>query len=91
MRRRPGSRHTHGIAPGPRVPTKGQHIYTAQQAGALLGVDGSTVIRWAEAGLLGVRSIVTSTLAADHRVSDGLRGAKLLAGIAQALAKPEAL
>lgn len=45
-------RHTHGIAPGPRVPTTGQHIYTAQEASELLRVDGSTVIRWVEAGLL---------------------------------------
>ncbi len=45
-------RHTHGIAPGPRVPTTGRDIYTAQEAGGLLGVDGSTVIRWVEAGLL---------------------------------------
>jgi len=45
-------RNTHGIAPGPRVPKTGDHIYTAQHAGELLGVDGSTVIRWVEAGLL---------------------------------------
>jgi len=45
-------RNTHGIAPGPRVPKRGEHIYTAQQAGELLDVDGSTVIRWVEAGLL---------------------------------------
>jgi transposase len=45
-------RKTHGIAPGPRVPKSGDHIYTAQHAAERLGVNGSTVIRWVEAGLL---------------------------------------
>jgi DNA invertase Pin-like site-specific DNA recombinase/predicted DNA-binding protein (UPF0251 family) len=45
-------RKTHDIAPGPRVPQRGDDIYTAQQAGERLGVDRGTVIRWVEAGLL---------------------------------------
>jgi pyruvate dehydrogenase E2 component (dihydrolipoamide acetyltransferase) len=35
--------------------------------------------------------VVTATLSADHRVSDGLRGARLLATIAQQLREPEQL
>jgi pyruvate dehydrogenase E2 component (dihydrolipoamide acetyltransferase) len=58
---------------------------------ALLGFGAPRERPWAEHGLLGVRSVLTATLSADHRVSDGLRGAKLLAAIAQALAHPEAL
>jgi pyruvate dehydrogenase E2 component (dihydrolipoamide acetyltransferase) len=58
---------------------------------ALVGFGAPRERPWAEHGLLGVRSVLTATLAADHRVSDGLRGAKLLAAIAQALAHPEAL
>jgi hypothetical protein len=34
------------------VPIQGKDIYTAQEAGQLLGVDRSTVIRWIETGLL---------------------------------------
>jgi pyruvate dehydrogenase E2 component (dihydrolipoamide acetyltransferase) len=37
------------------------------------------------------RTIVTLTLAADHRVSDGRRGAKFLSLIDAALKVPEAL
>ena len=58
---------------------------------ALVGFGAPRERPWAESGMLGVRSVLTATLAADHRVSDGLRGAKLLSAIAQALAHPEAL
>jgi pyruvate/2-oxoglutarate dehydrogenase complex dihydrolipoamide acyltransferase (E2) component len=34
---------------------------------------------------------VTARLAADHRVSDGMRGARLLTAIEKALAQPEVL
>jgi len=41
----------------PTLPKQGEDIYTAEEAGRLLGVDRSCVIRWAEAGLLrGVQS-----------------------------------
>jgi pyruvate dehydrogenase E2 component (dihydrolipoamide acetyltransferase) len=46
---------------------------------------------WAQAGILGVRPAVTATLSADHRVSDGLRGARFLAQIDELLQKPEEL
>jgi len=53
-----GLRNNYGIAPGPRLPRKGEEVYTAEQAAEVLGVTHSTVIRWAEAGL--VRGAQTS-------------------------------
>jgi len=47
-----GLRNNYGIAPGPRVPRTGEEIYTAEQAAEILEVTRSTVIRWAEVGLL---------------------------------------
>jgi hypothetical protein len=47
-----GLRKSHGIPYGPTLPRGGDDLYTAQQAGEILGVDRSTVIRWAEVGLL---------------------------------------
>jgi pyruvate dehydrogenase E2 component (dihydrolipoamide acetyltransferase) len=58
---------------------------------ALVGF-GSIVERpWAVDGLLGVRPVVTATLSADHRVSDGHRGALFLTAIAEHLNRPEVL
>jgi pyruvate dehydrogenase E2 component (dihydrolipoamide acetyltransferase) len=58
---------------------------------ALVGFGAVRERPWAENGLLGVRPVVTTTLSADHRVSDGLRGARLLTAIAQELREPEQL
>jgi pyruvate dehydrogenase E2 component (dihydrolipoamide acetyltransferase) len=58
---------------------------------ALVGFGAVRERPWAENGLLGVRPVVTATLSADHRVSDGLRGARLLTALEKALAQPEAL
>jgi pyruvate dehydrogenase E2 component (dihydrolipoamide acetyltransferase) len=58
---------------------------------ALVGFGAVRERPWAEAGLLGVRPVVTMTLSADHRVSDGLRGARLLSAIARELGEPERL
>ena len=44
-------------------------------------VDGAILPRW----------VVTITLAADHRVSDGHAGALFLAGIGRLLQEPEKL
>jgi pyruvate dehydrogenase E2 component (dihydrolipoamide acetyltransferase) len=44
-----------------------------------------------EEGRLVVAPLVTASLAADHRVSDGLRGARFLAALAERLQQPEAL
>jgi pyruvate dehydrogenase E2 component (dihydrolipoamide acetyltransferase) len=53
---------------------------------------GTTLERpWAIDGLLGVRPIVMASLAADHRVSDGHRGARFLAALVDLLQHPETL
>jgi pyruvate dehydrogenase E2 component (dihydrolipoamide acetyltransferase) len=46
---------------------------------------------WAADGMLGVRPVVTATLAADHRVSDGHRGAVFLTALDRLLQAPEEL
>jgi len=45
-------RHNYAIPTGPKVARSGDDIKTALQAGEILGVAGSTVIRWVETGLL---------------------------------------
>jgi pyruvate dehydrogenase E2 component (dihydrolipoamide acetyltransferase) len=42
-------------------------------------------------GVVAPRPIVVASLAADHRVSDGHRGARFLAAIDRLLQSPEAL
>jgi len=39
--------------------------------------------------MLAVRPMVTVTLAADHRVSDGVRGAQFLTALGESLLPPE--
>ena len=46
---------------------------------------------WAHEGMVGARSIVTATLAADHRAGDGHTGGLYLAEIERLLQKPEEL
>ncbi|WP_030684398.1 dihydrolipoamide acetyltransferase family protein [Streptomyces sp. NRRL B-1347] len=58
---------------------------------ALVGF-GTVVERpWAVDGLIGVRPLVTATLAADHRASDGATGARFLAAVDRLLQRPEEL
>jgi pyruvate dehydrogenase E2 component (dihydrolipoamide acetyltransferase) len=64
-------------------------IYPPQVA--LIGFGRVVEQPFAEHGLLGVRPVVTATLSADHRVSDGLRGGRLLDRIADLLQQPEDL
>lgn len=45
-------RYQYGIAQGPRIPLKGENIYTAEQASEILGVSRGTVVSWVEIGLL---------------------------------------
>ncbi|MFT3931101.1 MAG: dihydrolipoamide acetyltransferase family protein [Spongiibacteraceae bacterium] len=53
---------------------------------------GSIVERpWAIDGMLAVRRVMTATLAADHRVSDGHRGGLFLAAVNRHLQEPESL
>lgn len=46
---------------------------------------------WAENGLLGVRPLLSATLAADHRATDGHQGAQFMEAIDRALQEPETL
>jgi len=64
-------------------------IYPPQVA--LAGFGKVVSAPYAADGLLGVRSQVTATLAADHRASDGYTGARYLEAITRLLQKPEEL
>jgi pyruvate dehydrogenase E2 component (dihydrolipoamide acetyltransferase) len=64
-------------------------IYPPQVA--LVGFGTVRERPWAEAGMLGVKPVVTASLAADHRVSDGHRGARFLAAVGRLLSTPEKL
>ena len=53
---------------------------------------GRVVLRpWVVDGVLVVRPLVSATLAADHRASDGHLGGQLLAAIDRALQSPDTL
>jgi pyruvate dehydrogenase E2 component (dihydrolipoamide acetyltransferase) len=56
---------------------------------AIIGMGTIVERPWIVDGEIGPRKVVTVTLAADHRVSDGHRGALILAALAAALATPE--
>lgn len=58
---------------------------------ALLGFGKIVERPWAVNGLLGVRPVVTATLAADHRATDGHTGARLLETVDRLLQHPEEL
>ncbi|HXQ59731.1 MAG TPA: 2-oxo acid dehydrogenase subunit E2, partial [Acidimicrobiales bacterium] len=64
-------------------------IYPPQVA--LVGFGRVTEQPWAHDGMLGIRPCVTATLSADHRVSDGHRGARFLTEINRLLQEPEKL
>jgi pyruvate dehydrogenase E2 component (dihydrolipoamide acetyltransferase) len=64
-------------------------IYPPQVA--LVGFGKVTERAWGKDGMVGVRPIVTATLSADHRVSDGHRGGRFLAAIDRLLQTPEQL
>ncbi|GAB6190560.1 dihydrolipoamide acetyltransferase family protein [Desulfocastanea catecholica] len=64
-------------------------IYPPQVA--LVGFGKITEQPWAEAGLLGVRPVLTATLAADHRATDGHRGAQFLDALNRYLQEPAKL
>jgi pyruvate dehydrogenase E2 component (dihydrolipoamide acetyltransferase) len=64
-------------------------IYPPQVA--LVGFGRVAERPWAEDGQLAALPTVQVSLAADHRVSDGMRGARFLAAIAARLQEPEAL
>ena len=64
-------------------------IYPPQVA--LVGFGAVRERPWAVDGMIGVRPIVTATLAADHRASDGHAGGRFLTLIERELQKPEEL
>jgi pyruvate dehydrogenase E2 component (dihydrolipoamide acetyltransferase) len=72
-----GVRSVHGVIYPPQV--------------ALVGFGAIAERAWTEDGMVGARPVVTATLAADHRASDGARGARLLNGIDRLLRAPEEL
>ena len=64
-------------------------IYPPQVA--LVGFGKITERPVAKDGMVGVRPIVETTLAADHRISDGHRGGRFLLAIDKLLQEPEKL
>jgi len=64
-------------------------IYPPQVA--LIGFGKITERPVAVRGLIGVRPVVVTTLAADHRASDGYTGARYLTAISDLLQRPEEL
>jgi pyruvate dehydrogenase E2 component (dihydrolipoamide acetyltransferase) len=64
-------------------------IYPPQVA--LVGFGMPVERPWAVAGEVAARHVLTTTLAADHRASDGHRGALFLADIDRRLQSPETL
>jgi pyruvate dehydrogenase E2 component (dihydrolipoamide acetyltransferase) len=64
-------------------------IYPPQVA--LVGFGRVTERPWAENGMLGVRPVLTATLAGDHRATDGIVGARFLNTLNRFLQEPEKL
>ncbi len=64
-------------------------IYPPQVA--MIGLGRLVEQPWAQNGMVGVRPVVTATLSADHRVSDGLRGGRFLTRMGELLENPEEL
>jgi len=64
-------------------------IYPPQVA--IVGFGRVAVRPWVEAGALVAMPAVVATLSADHRVSDGHRGAAFLAELSRRLQEPETL
>jgi pyruvate dehydrogenase E2 component (dihydrolipoamide acetyltransferase) len=64
-------------------------IYPPQVA--IVGFGSVNEEPWAEKGMLDVRPVLTVTLAADHRATDGATGSQLLMAIKNHLQQPELL
>ncbi len=64
-------------------------IYPPQVA--IIGLGRITERPWVKDGTVVVRTVVTATLAADHRASDGHRGGLFLAALGRLLHEPERL
>jgi pyruvate dehydrogenase E2 component (dihydrolipoamide acetyltransferase) len=64
-------------------------IYPPQVA--IVGFGKVVERPWAVNGMIGARQVMTTTLAADHRASDGHRGGLFLAAVDRLLQEPEKL
>jgi pyruvate dehydrogenase E2 component (dihydrolipoamide acetyltransferase) len=64
-------------------------IYPPQVA--LVGFGRIQERPWAANGMLGVRPVITATLAGDHRATDGRRGAQFLQALDRYLQEPDKL
>ncbi len=64
-------------------------IYPPQVA--IVGLGRISERPWVTAGTVAARQVLTASLAADHRVSDGHRGALFLAALGRLLQAPEKL
>jgi pyruvate dehydrogenase E2 component (dihydrolipoamide acetyltransferase) len=64
-------------------------IYPPQVA--LVGFGKIHEQPWAEQGMLGVRPVLSATLSADHRATDGSQGARFLDALNRALQEPATL
>jgi len=64
-------------------------IYPPQVA--LIGLGSIIEQPWTENGMLDVRPVLTATLTADHRASDGQTGSRLLMAFKKYLQQPETL
>ncbi|MFI4889158.1 MAG: dihydrolipoamide acetyltransferase family protein [Steroidobacterales bacterium] len=64
-------------------------IYPPQVA--LVGIGRMTVKPWVTEGVIAPARVLHVTLSADHRVSDGMRGARFLAELDRVLQQPEEL
>lgn len=64
-------------------------IYPPQVA--LVGFGKVREQPWAENGMIGIRQVVTATLAGDHRATDGRIGAQFLVNLDKYLQEPEKL
>jgi len=58
---------------------------------AIVGFGAIAVRPWCDAGAIVAAPVITATLSADHRVSDGHRGSSFLVAVGEGLQTPEAL
>jgi pyruvate dehydrogenase E2 component (dihydrolipoamide acetyltransferase) len=58
---------------------------------AIVGFGGIVTRPWCDVGAVVPASVITATLSADHRVSDGHRGSAFVLALAERLQNPEAL
>ncbi|MEZ4501104.1 MAG: dihydrolipoamide acetyltransferase family protein [Dehalococcoidia bacterium] len=58
---------------------------------AIVGFGKVSERPWARDGMVGAHPVVSATLSADHRASDGYQGARFLRTIAELLQQPEQL